>query len=84
MGSQNVIKLISKDLKNVLKPPKGMRDFGQQQMLIRRKVFKIITETFKRNGALALDTPVVESKQLLTGKYGEDSKLIYDLEELGK
>lgn len=27
-----------------------------------------------------MDTPVFELKDTLTGKYGEDSKLIYDLE----
>jgi len=34
---------------------------------------------FKRHGAVAIDTPVFELKSTLTGKYGEDSKLIYDL-----
>ena len=35
--------------------------------------------TFKRHGAETIDTPVFELKEVLTGKYGEDSKLIYDL-----
>lgn len=30
-----------------------------------------------------MDTPVFERKELLAGKYGEDAKLIYDLEDQG-
>lgn len=36
-------------------------------------------EVFKRHGAMALDTPAFELRETLMGKYGEDSKLIYDL-----
>ena len=48
-------------------------------MAIRKKVFAIIEEVFERHGATALDTPVFELRDTLMGKYGEDSKLIYDL-----
>lgn len=48
-------------------------------MAIREKAFSIITEVFKKHGATALDTPVFELRETLMGKYGEDSKLIYDL-----
>ena len=41
----------------------------------------VIREVFKRHGAVEIDTPVFELKDTLTGKYGEDSKLIYDLED---
>lgn len=30
-------------------------------------------------GACGIDTPVFERKETLMGKYGEDTKLIYDL-----
>jgi histidyl-tRNA synthetase len=52
-------------------------------MAIREKMFQIITNVFKRHGGMALDTPVFELKEVLTGKYGEDSKLIYDLQDQG-
>ena len=52
-------------------------------MAIREKMFSIITSVFKRHGGMALDTPVFELKEVLTGKYGEDSKLIYDLQDQG-
>lgn len=52
-------------------------------MEIREKVFNIIRGVFKRHGAVEIDTPVFEEKDTLTGKYGEDSKLIYDLADQG-
>uniref|UniRef100_A0A452J5R7 histidine--tRNA ligase n=1 Tax=Gopherus agassizii TaxID=38772 RepID=A0A452J5R7_9SAUR len=69
--------------KFVLKTPKGTRDYSPKQMAIREKVFNIIIGTFKRHGAEVIDTPVFELKETLTGKYGEDSKLIYDLKDQG-
>ncbi|ETE61519.1 Histidyl-tRNA synthetase, cytoplasmic [Ophiophagus hannah] len=61
----------------------GTRDYNPKQMAIREKVFNIITQCFKRHGAETIDTPVFELKETLTGKYGEDSKLIYDLKDQG-
>ena len=43
----------------------------------------MIAGVFKKHGAVQIDTPVFELKDVLTGKYGEDSKLIYDLEDQG-
>lgn len=57
----------------------GTRDFGREQMAIRERAFSIITSVFKMHGGVALDTPVFELRETLMGKYGEDSKLIYDL-----
>ncbi|RVW82931.1 Histidine--tRNA ligase, cytoplasmic [Vitis vinifera] len=57
----------------------GTRDFAKEQMAVREKAFSIIGDVFKRHGAMALDTPVFELRETLMGKYGEDSKLIYDL-----
>uniref|UniRef100_A0A3P8NXN3 histidine--tRNA ligase n=1 Tax=Astatotilapia calliptera TaxID=8154 RepID=A0A3P8NXN3_ASTCA len=67
----------------VLKTPKGTRDYNPKQMAIREKVFNTIIRCFKRHGAETIDTPVFELKETLTGKYGEDSKLIYDLKDQG-
>lgn len=69
--------------KFTLKTPKGMRDNDPQQMAVREEVFKRITNCFKRHGGVAIDTPVCELNETLTGKYGEDSKLIYDLADQG-
>ncbi|KAG6007325.1 hypothetical protein E4U21_006136 [Claviceps maximensis] len=66
-----------------LKTPKGTRDWSGQDMLMREEVFKMITDVFKKHGGTPLDTPVFELKEILSGKYGEDSKLIYDLQDQG-
>ena len=71
------------DLKAKVKVVKGARDFLPFQMAIRDKAFKIITDVFKKHGAVEIDTPVFELKETLMGKYGEDSKLIYDLNDQG-
>lgn len=65
------------------KIPKGTRDFMPEQMAIREAAFSTISAVFKRHGAVAIDTPVFELRETLTGKYGEDSKLIYDLADQG-
>lgn len=65
------------------KIPKGTRDFLPEQMAIRERAFSAIVSVFKRHGAVPLDTPVFELRETLMGKYGEDSKLIYDLADQG-
>lgn len=47
------------------------------------QAFRIIKDVFTSYGAVGIDTPVFELKETLTGKYGEDSKLIYDLADQG-
>ncbi|CAN1294985.1 Histidine--tRNA ligase, cytoplasmic [Linum perenne] len=73
----------SNESRRLPKLPKGTRDFSKEQMAIRERAFSIITDVFKRHGATALDTPVFELRETLMGKYGEDSKLVYDLADQG-
>lgn len=61
----------------------GTRDYNPFQMAIRERVFDTIVGCFKRHGAVTISTPVFELKETLMGKYGEDSKLIYDLADQG-
>jgi len=42
-----------------------------------------VKECFVLYGGAQLDTPVFERKDILAGKYGEDAKLIFDLEDQG-
>ncbi|XP_068648365.1 histidine--tRNA ligase, cytoplasmic-like isoform X2 [Aristolochia californica] len=81
----NIIKEVveSNEVRRLPKIPKGTRDFGKEQMAIRERAFSIIVGVFKRHGGTALDTPVFELRETLMGKYGEDSKLIYDLADQG-
>ena len=80
---QNKKEKEKKDLKETVKVVKGARDFLPYQMAIRSKAFEIITSVFKKHGAVEIDTPVFELKETLMGKYGEESKLIYDLNDQG-
>ncbi|XP_050382065.1 histidine--tRNA ligase, cytoplasmic [Argentina anserina] len=84
-GLLNKVKEIveSNESRRLPKLPKGTRDFAKEQMTIRKKAFSIIEEVFEKHGATALDTPVFELRDTLMGKYGEDSKLIYDLADQG-
>ncbi|EOA29853.1 hypothetical protein CARUB_v10012946mg [Capsella rubella] len=73
----------SNENRRLPKLPKGTRDFAKEQMAVREKAFSIIQNVFKRHGATALDTPVFELRETLMGKYGEDSKLVYDIADQG-
>ncbi|KAI9830762.1 MAG: Cytoplasmic and mitochondrial histidine tRNA synthetase [Phylliscum demangeonii] len=66
-----------------LKTPKGTKDWDGKDIIIRDRIFQTIIEVFKRHGGVTIDTPVFELKEILSGKYGEDSKLIYDLQDQG-
>lgn len=66
-----------------LKTPKGTRDWAGPDVLLRDRIFSTITSVFRAHGAIQLDTPVFELKDVLSGNYGEDSKLIYDLQDQG-
>lgn len=69
--------------KFTLKTPKGTRDYGPESTVVRSQVLDKIVNIFKKHGAVTIDTPIFELKEVLTGKYGEDSKLIYDLADQG-
>ncbi|KAI3832890.1 hypothetical protein MKW92_011848, partial [Papaver armeniacum] len=80
---KKVREMVESNGSSILKCPKGTQDFAKEKMAIRERVFKIIEGVFKRHGAMALDTPVFELRETLMGKYGEDSKLVFDLADQG-
>lgn len=58
--------------------PKGMRDFLPADMLKREYVFGVVRSIFERYGFEPLQTPTLERRETLFGKYGEDAEnLIY-------
>ncbi|KAI1744643.1 hypothetical protein F4680DRAFT_232301 [Xylaria scruposa] len=69
--------------KSSVKVPKGTRDWVGADVKIRDRIFKAAGDAFARHGGVQLDTPVFELKSILSGKYGEDSKLIYELADQG-
>ncbi|WWC60325.1 uncharacterized protein I303_102896 [Kwoniella dejecticola CBS 10117] len=66
-----------------LKTPKGTIDHKPEAALLRKKIFSTLEGIFLKHDASTIDTPVFELKEILAGKYGEDSKLIYDLSDQG-
>ncbi|KAI0172674.1 histidyl-tRNA synthetase [Hypoxylon sp. FL1284] len=75
--------MASKEAKISLKAAKGTRDWSGSDLLLRDHVFDTISNIFKLHGGTPLDTPVFELREILSGKYGEDAKLIYNLEDQG-
>ena len=68
-------------MSNKIQPrvPRGMRDILQQKMLMRQYVIGEVERVFQSFGFEPLQTPVLELREMLMGKYGEDAeKLIYD------
>lgn len=66
-----------------LETPKGTRDWAGDDITLRNNVFDKIRDVFRLHGGAEIDTPVFERKSYLTDKYGEDTKLIYDLDDQG-
>lgn len=60
----------------MIQPPKGTRDFLPKEMAARQFVFDIAREVFERFGFEPLETPAIESWELLSmkGGGGEDIK----------
>ena len=58
----------------VPRTPKGFRDFLPETMLRRNYVIDAITDVFQRFGFEPLDTPILELRETLFGKYGEDAE----------
>ncbi len=66
-----------------LQTPKGFRDFLPEDALKRKFVLGKITQVFEKFGFDPLETPTLEYEETLTGKYGEEEKLIYKFETPG-
>ncbi len=52
--------------------PKGVRDFGPDQVDKRNYIFNVIRSVFIKYGYRPIETPVMENLSTLTGKYGEE------------
>jgi histidyl-tRNA synthetase len=63
--------------------PRGMKDFGPEEMQTRSRMIREISELFELRGACQIDTPILERKDVLFDQYGEEQKLVFDLEDQG-
>src|SRR5690606_19699469 len=66
------------------KPPSGMRDFLPEDLARRRYVIEKVRTVYERYGFVPLETPSIENLDVLSGKYGEDEKLIYKILHRGE
>lgn len=58
--------------KEQLSIPRGTRDFGPAQMMVRNRIFSTIRSVFELFGFAPLETPAMENLSVLTGKYGDE------------
>lgn len=63
--------------------PKGFNDVMPSEAKKRRTLINKIADVLENYGFLPLETPSVEFEETLTGKYGEEEKLIYKFEDKG-
>src|SRR3989344_3101550 len=69
---------------NNTQPLKGFRDFLPSEAEARNQVFDKVRTTFEQYGFLPLETPAMEYKEVLSGKYGkEGDKLMYQFQDQG-
>jgi|HigsolmetaAR202D_1030399.scaffolds.fasta_scaffold00091_27 histidyl-tRNA synthetase len=61
----------------------GMRDHLPEAMLLRQHIMNTLTRVFERHGFEPLSTSVVEYDEVLSGKIGDEEKLIYRLDDNG-
>lgn len=60
--------------------PQGTRDFGPEVVRKRQYILNIIKNEFELYGFEPLETPAMEKRETLTGKYGEEGdKLIFNI-----
>ncbi|KPI44837.1 Histidine--tRNA ligase, mitochondrial [Cyphellophora attinorum] len=71
------------DQKQDLKTAKGTRDWSDEDQNVLKGILDTISRVIRENAGKELVTPVFELEEVLKGKYGEDSKLIYDLKDQG-
>jgi histidyl-tRNA synthetase len=65
-------------------PPRGMRDVLPDEVELRDRTLGTILDVYRRRGFVRIETPAVESLQLLTGgQGGENEKLIFKILKRG-
>ncbi|HMA34669.1 MAG TPA: histidine--tRNA ligase [Chloroflexia bacterium] len=62
---------------------KGFRDFLPAQQILRQRIIGQLRTIFEKHGFAPLDTPALEYAQTLTGKYGEEERLLYRFQDHG-
>ncbi|MCL5434076.1 MAG: histidine--tRNA ligase [Candidatus Marsarchaeota archaeon] len=65
--------------------PRGMRDLMPNEAFFMNKIIKKIESVYSKFGFQTIDTPLIESLQIMNAKnaIGEDTKLIFELKQEG-
>jgi histidyl-tRNA synthetase len=63
---------------------KGFRDYYPRQMILRQRIISTFRGIFEAHGFEPIDTPALEYLEVLTGKAGENEKLMYHFEDQGE
>lgn len=66
-----------------LRTPKGTIDLNPEQAFTESKIIEKIKKIFEQHAGVPISTPMFELRNILTNKYGDDSKLIFNLEDQG-
>ncbi|ELA42117.1 histidine-tRNA ligase [Vittaforma corneae ATCC 50505] len=66
-----------------LRTPKGTVDLNPQQSLTLEEIVRKVKSIFESHNGVPINTPTFELREILMNKYGEDAKLIYNLEDQG-
>lgn len=64
---------------NKMSIPRGTRDYLPEEMYLKNKLIDQVASIFRKHGAVNIDTPTYEHKNILLGKYGDQQKLVFDL-----
>ncbi|MEN2496169.1 MAG: hypothetical protein MHMPM18_000724 [Marteilia pararefringens] len=67
--------------KLLLQTPKGTKDAGPREIAMKQEMIDKFCRIFQLHGAVRIETPTFELRQILCNKYGEESRLIYNLED---
>ena len=75
---------IIKNMNSAPPTPKGFRDIAPALAKRRREVIGKIADTLEGVEFVPIETPTLEFASTLTGKYGEDERLIYKFKDRGE
>jgi histidyl-tRNA synthetase len=65
--------------------PKGMRDFLPHEVMRRNHIMDVMKTQFERYGFLPIQTPSMERRELLLGKYGDEGdRLVFKVLNSGE
>lgn len=66
-----------------LRTPKGTFDLNPQETLTTEDIIAKVKKVYEIHSGVPITTPMFELREILMNKYGDDTKLIYNLEDQG-